>query len=140
MPDISQASLISMAEEKLADARLLLHHGRWANAYYLAGYSAELLLKAIIANRFQQGTFPDKKLVANLYIHNLVQLASTAGLSLHLGQDEKLDPVFGGYWQIVGQWTEESRYAAKSKLKAEELLQAIDDPDHGVARWLRLHF
>jgi HEPN domain-containing protein len=49
MAEISKAQLVDLAENKLADAKLLLEAGRGENAYYLAGYAVELMLKAILS-------------------------------------------------------------------------------------------
>ncbi len=53
MPDLSKAFLMELAETKLNDAKFLLAGGRSGNAYYLAGYAIELLLKAVLASRFR---------------------------------------------------------------------------------------
>jgi hypothetical protein len=36
LPSIHKSELVRLAEEKAADARLLLEHSRYLNAYYLA--------------------------------------------------------------------------------------------------------
>ncbi|MDQ2083721.1 HEPN domain-containing protein [Xanthobacteraceae bacterium Astr-EGSB] len=48
------------AEAKSADAKLLLQHGRYSSAYYLAGYSIEIGLKACIALQVAAETIPGK--------------------------------------------------------------------------------
>jgi HEPN domain-containing protein len=52
MAEIDKARLIELAEAKLEDAKLLLNAGRAANAYYLAGYTVELMLKAILSGKY----------------------------------------------------------------------------------------
>jgi HEPN domain-containing protein len=54
MAEIDKARLIELAEAKLEDAKLLLSAGRADNAYYLAGYAVELMLKAILSGRFRE--------------------------------------------------------------------------------------
>jgi HEPN domain-containing protein len=66
MAEIDKARLIELAEAKLADAKLLLSAGRGANAYYLAGYAVELMLKAILSGRFRENTLPDRTLINQL--------------------------------------------------------------------------
>ena len=62
MAEIDKARLIELAELKLEDAKLLLSAGRPANAYYLAGYAVELMLKAVVSSRFRTDTLPDRGL------------------------------------------------------------------------------
>lgn len=42
----AKAEFQQMAEECLAEASVLLSAGKWSGAYYLAGYTVELALKA----------------------------------------------------------------------------------------------
>ena len=46
---MNRADLQKLAEERLADAELLLANGRFGGAYYLSGYVVECALKACIA-------------------------------------------------------------------------------------------
>jgi HEPN domain-containing protein len=58
-----------IADQKIADAELLLQQNRYDNAIYLAGYSVELYLKAKIAERlgcddlflFNKGSFTNNR-------------------------------------------------------------------------------
>jgi HEPN domain-containing protein len=137
MPDISKKRLVELAEEKLEDARLLREAGRFSNAYYLAGYSVEILLKAIVSKRFSAETLPDRKLVNAVHTHNLKDLLGHAGLDGALASTQRADTRLRGYWQIVAAWTEESRYSSWGERDAAELLTAVDDPNHGIFQWLR---
>jgi HEPN domain-containing protein len=49
-----------MATAKLEDAKLLFESGRYANAFYLCGYSVEFALKSCIARRIAVDAIPDK--------------------------------------------------------------------------------
>jgi HEPN domain-containing protein len=53
MAEIDRVRLIELAEAKLEDAKRLLDTGRSNNAYYLAGYAVELMLKALVSGRFR---------------------------------------------------------------------------------------
>jgi HEPN domain-containing protein len=90
-----------MAEGKLASATALLRAGRYSDAYYVAGYAAELLLKAVAAKRIKAGTIPEKSFVPNLYTHNLTLLVNYAELEAALRESRALDPEFGARWEIV---------------------------------------
>jgi hypothetical protein len=43
-------------------------------------------------------------------------------------------------WKVVRNSKEDSRYNRPSREKAEELPGALDDRNHGVLRWLMLHW
>lgn len=137
MSDLSKELLIKLAEEKLADAKLLLSNDRLGNAYYLAGYAVELLLKAAISARFQANTIPDPSWLKDVFNHNLEKLAKVALLDDDLKRSSDIDDEFKGRWDIVLEWKETSRYYLHSRRDAEALIAAIDDSRHGVFQWLR---
>jgi HEPN domain-containing protein len=137
MAEIDKARLIELAEAKLEDAKLLLGAGRAANAYYLAGYAVELMLKAILSGRFRENTLPDRALINQLYSHDLAKLTRLALLDVALQQHEESNADFGHRWDIVLEWTEESRYGGYSADAAAALIDAIENPEHGVLPWLR---
>ncbi|MBI5763251.1 MAG: HEPN domain-containing protein [Planctomycetes bacterium] len=127
-----------LAETRLQDARTLLVHRRFSAAYYLAGYTVECALKACIAKKTRRYDFPDKDRVQKSYSHNLKQLSEQAGLSIEL---ERLgDQRFADYWDVVKDWSEESRYTVVKERMARQIVRAISDPRHGVLRWLRAHW
>jgi HEPN domain-containing protein len=74
MAELDKARLVELAEAKLEDAKLLLSAGRAGNAYYLAGYAVELMLKAILSGRFRENTLPDRTLINQLYSHDQRQV------------------------------------------------------------------
>jgi HEPN domain-containing protein len=137
MSDLSKARLIQLAETKLDDARFLLANGRSGNAYYLAGYAVELLLKAVLASRFKADTIPSKELVKDIFIHDLTKLLNLADLRTNLAEKQDIDPQFRGRWEIVLKWKETSRYDVWDVNQAAELIEAIDDSEHGVLQWLK---
>lgn len=137
MADLSKKQLIRLAEEKLADAKLLLNNGSAGNAYYLAGYAVELLLKAAISSRFQADTIPDPSWLRDVFQHNLEKLVKLALLDDDLKRSNDADYEFKGRWDIVLEWNETSRYYVRQRPDAEALIAAIDDPDHGVFQWLK---
>jgi HEPN domain-containing protein len=137
MPDLSKRSLVELAEAKLADAKLLLENDKAANAYYLAGYAVELLLKAAISSRFQAETIPDPGWARDIFTHDLEKLVRLALLDDDLRRNSDVDDEFRARWDIVSEWKEDSRYYVRERRDAEALIQAIDDPDHGVFQWLK---
>lgn len=136
MAEIGKDRLIELADAKLHDAKILLDSGSAANAYYLAGYAVELMLKAIISTQFKSDTIPDRDLVRSLFVHNLIKLAALAKLQDEL-KSKTDDPDFDTFWQIVVNWSEDSRYGVASLDEARSLIEAIDNPQNGVLPWLR---
>jgi len=128
-----------LAEEKLADAKHLLADGRWANAYYLAGYAVELALKACIAKTFKAETIPDKALVNATYSHNFTNLVGTAELTADLN-NRKMAQAFEINWGVVVQWSEESRYESRGEQEAKDLIAAIEDATDGVLVWIKAYW
>ncbi len=137
MVDLTKSRLIQLAEEKLDDARFLLADGRSSNAYYLAGYAVELLFKAVLSSRFRADTIPNRELVREIFTHDLTKLLNLADLRQDLADRQDADPQFRGRWEVALKWKENSRYEIRDANEAIELLDAIDDPKHGVLPWLR---
>jgi hypothetical protein len=137
MPDLSKRQLIELAEGKLEDAKFLLADDRSGNAYYLAGYAVELLLKAAISSRFQANTIPDPSWLRDVFQHDLEKLAKLGLLDDDLKRSGDTDNEFKGRWDIVLEWNEASRYYVRERRDAEALIVAIDDPKHGVFQWLK---
>jgi hypothetical protein len=137
MADLTKQRLVELAEAKLADAKLLLEAGRSGNAYYLAGYAIELMLKAILSSRFQTDTIPDREWSTKVFIHDFARLADIALLETQLEQSADSDPEFFARWKFVQRWKEASRYESRDTDAAWELIEAIEHPEHGVLQWLR---
>ena len=136
MPDLSKQHLLDLAAGKLSDAKLLQSNARPANAYYLAGYAIELLLKAAISSRFQADTIPDPSWAGDVFSHNLERLAKLALLEEDIRRASDTEAEFKARWDIVLEWKETSRYYARTQRDADALIAAIDDPKHGVFQWL----
>lgn len=130
-----------LAATRLDDARVLLQARRYAGAYYLAGYAVECALKACIARQTRRHDFPPpRRVIEELYTHDLTRLVKAAGLTLDLQAQERADPEFGNDWLIVSRWSEQSRCDSASRQLAIDFVNAIDDPDHGVLAWVRRHW
>ncbi len=137
---LTKADLHALAEIRLADAILLLAEGRSSSAYYLAGYSVELALKACIAKAFLPDTIPDRGFVNDIYTHSLQKLLGTANLKIRLDADSTVDPNLGAAWGIASKWTEGSRYALWDGIAASSLVGAIAHQNHGVFQWIKKHW
>jgi HEPN domain-containing protein len=137
---LSRLDLRSLAEIKLRDSKFLLDNLSYSNAYYLSGYAVELGLKACVARQIRQDEIPDKELINRVHTHNFENLAGLAGLKADLKNWQDTDHTFQAYWGIVAEWSPDARYATQDSMSAQLLWQAIGDPDHGVLKWIKIHW
>lgn len=136
----TKADLEKLAQMRIEDSILLLKANRPSSAYYLAGYSVELALKACISKLIQSNVIPDKALIDATYSHKLDNLLSISGLRPQFQQDTKADAEFATNWAIASKWSVESRYDLWDPMSAATLLNAIADPTHGVFQWVKKHW
>jgi HEPN domain-containing protein len=129
-----------MAERRLEEARLLVSAGFWSGGYYLAGYAAELGLKSVLAGLFSADAIPDRKLVNDIYTHNIVDLVRYAGLELSLNEKRKSDLRFAANWEVVRFWKEDSRYQEWTEAQARSMIEGLGDPTSGVLAWIRANW
>ncbi len=135
---MNRADLQALAEMRIADAKALLDTGRFAGAYYLAGYALECAIKAFVAKQTNQFDFPDKTLVEKVYKHDPEALIRGAGLEQTLTDEMDKDGQFAVNWAEAKTWSEKSRYSPTvDKQKAQDLIAALSDGSHGVLQWLK---
>ena len=132
-----RVDLQNNALAKLEDAIILLEAQRFSNAYYLAGYSIEIALKACISVQFSADTIPDKSFVNKIYDHDLQALVKLAGLSSELSKTEAADNEFAANWAVVAQWSESTRYDSVDPILAQVFMSSISEPKSGVFQWIR---
>lgn len=137
---LTKGDLETLSVTRLEDALYLLGSGRSSSAYYLAGYSIELALKACISKLFFPDIIPDKAFVNAIYTHKLDSLMSIAGLLPEFNEAMRADRELAANWAIVNQWSEESRYQLWDPMSAATLLHSINEPTHGVFQWLKKHW
>jgi hypothetical protein len=137
---LTKSNLEKLAQMRLDDALFLLQAGRWSTAYYVAGYAVEMALKASIAKLFSQNVIPDRAFVNAIYVHKFNDLLSAAGLRPAYDAEVKADPQFSAYWGIASKWDEGSRYELWDAVSAQVLVDAISEPNHGVFRWVKMHW
>ena len=140
MADPSADHLKALAELRWTDAEALLGAGRHSGAYYLAGYSIECGLKAVIALSFRATVIPSKKFVNDIHTHDLASLIALAGLKQQLGVAADDNPELEANWAFVAGWKESSRYETIDPFTANRMLKAVGDPKSGVLQWLRTHW
>jgi hypothetical protein len=129
----SRADFEMLMVLRLEEAKLLIDQKQdWDGAYYLVGYAVEFALKIrIIAQLMKSDSFPDKKLAENFYKHDLTILRRAAGLDNEMDNDPAVSP----QWDIVKDWSEQSRYKiGTTEQEAKDLYDAIEN---GVLPWIR---
>jgi HEPN domain-containing protein len=92
---VNRAELQQLAQERIADARVLLAARGWSAAYCIAGYAVECALKACLAKLMKSEEFPDKKFAEKCWTHNLTQLLELAGLNEDFEAALQSDPDLG---------------------------------------------
>lgn len=136
-PPLTRDLLQKLADDRLREPRVLQDTGCFSGAYYLAGYAAEIGLKACIARQFRAEIIPDRKLVERTYSHDIRELLKLAGLAEALKGEQAVSQRFAAFWSIVTDWSERARYRIIGQSEAEDLIRALNDPEDGVLRWIR---
>jgi HEPN domain-containing protein len=137
---VKRADFQTLADVRIAEAKVLLDLGNWPGAFYLAGYAVECGLKACIAKLTQADDFPDKGFAEKCYTHDIERLVTLAGLKAEKDADTKASAAKFANWTTVSDWTEASRYEVKTERDARTLYAAITDPADGVLPWIKLHW
>jgi hypothetical protein len=126
---------------RLREAKVLLDNQCYEGAYYLMGYAVECALKACIAKHIRRYDFPEKKIVKDVFTHNLETLVRLAGLETQLKNQTSLNPLFADSWETMKDWSEESRY--KPFIAAQDaaaLYTAATHRRNGVLTWLKKYW
>jgi HEPN domain-containing protein len=131
-----------LVERRIAEAKVLLDNSHWDGAYYLAGYAVECAIKACIAKQTKRHDFPpDRRTVDKIYSHDLEDLISLAKLRNDLTNEQNQNPQFGTNWNVVKDWSEQSRYrTTTTQGAAQDLYEAITNRKNGVLRWLKKYW
>lgn len=126
---MTRAEWQNLAAERAADAQALLAAGRWAFAYYAAGYAVECALKScllVYLGGAPEIVFREKRFREKCWTHNLEDLMGLAGLTAALAADIAANAQFENNWNAVTHWSEQSR----------EMVAAVFDQPDGVLTWL----
>lgn len=128
----TRAEFEALIALRMKEALILLDQKDCDGAYYLAGYAVECAFKVrIISEVMKSNSFPDKKLVENFYKHDLAILRKAAGLEDKMDDDDAISV----QWNIVKDWSEQSRYrTGATEQEARNLFQAIET---GVLPWIK---
>jgi hypothetical protein len=136
------ANIEKLAMAKFDEAECLYKSGHFDWAYYTAGYTIELLLKAKVCRTLGIEDFFDEnsgfmkklKYPQTFKIHNLEQLLLLSGVYTLLDKELTADANFKAKWSKICVWTEESRYLmGKTPNEVGDFLTSIKD----IAKWIQ---
>lgn len=142
MPPLRRNDFRRLARARAVDAQTLFTAGRYAGAYYLAGYSIECAIKACIANQTRRYEFPDKARQVEAFQHKLNKLVKAVPrIDTALQADWASDAQFAARWNIVAGWDVDSRYDLTiTRRKAAAMLDAVTISPGGVLEWFQHHW
>lgn len=134
---MNRTDLQKLSDTRVREARALYKAGEYSGAYYLAGYAVECALKSCIAKGVQRFDFPDKDRVLKSYSHKLSDLATLARLDSDLSVAAEDNSRLGASWDLVKNWSEQSRYTIWTRNDAEAIINAIVRRNDGVLPWIK---
>lgn len=136
----------------LEEAQILAQHGKPDGAFYLAGYSVELALKAKVAERLGlPGLFDEQNTVQQFAglnelrrlakTHNLTLLFVLSGLKPAFDQRRAIDVRFASFAVWVNDWNEGLRYRSPGAVTTTEIRAFITfiADQRGLLQWIETH-
>lgn len=133
-----QSDIVKLASAKFGAAENLLKNGFPDDAYYLAGYTVELLLKAMVCKTLRVDDFfafdkAKKELYKPYKVHNYEELILLSGIYPEFEANLK-DLTFKGHWSIIRTWSEETRYlTGKTAQEVQDFVTSIKE----FSTWIR---
>lgn len=132
-----------LAEVRLNEAELLHKHNFNEGAYYVAGYAAELALKAAICRCLNIEVFDERSVTNRISepfrVHKLDHLLVFAGLATQLNDDAATDTKLHGSWSTVSGWKEDRRYAPIGSCSAQTTRKYLNAVILFMS-WIRKHW
>jgi len=149
----SSEKIKQLAYERLAEAKILCNAGKYNGAFYLAGYSVELMLKAKVCQHFKIDNLFDKNGCNIQGISDLRKVVETHDINLLLifsglegefrkakGDNEILRDSYLFFTACTGNkidWNEQVRYLSEPKAKeiVERFIVLLND-SNGILKWI----
>jgi len=138
-----KADIQALAEVKLKEAQCLFDHGFYDGAYYLGGYSVELLLKAKVCKTLniddffaaKSKTTGRQEMYKQFKVHDYTQLLILSGMYADFEAElTKVD--FKKHWSVVSAWTEHERYlTGKASKDVQDFLTSLNE----IVGWIKEH-
>jgi hypothetical protein len=146
-----------IAWKRLEEAKVLHRNKLFDGAFYLAGYSVELMLKAKICENwgitnlfnFDEKDFGSKKYNENISIirrfvgtHSLTILLIISGLKLKFDNEKANNKILlKANSLIIEKWSEQVRYLPNGNSNPNEVKNLIDLLKHkkGLLKWIEIN-
>ncbi len=141
----------ALALERLGEAEILYPNKKFDGAFYLAGYSAELMLKAKICTRTGVPNLFDEddkvlksipgisEIRKSIKTHNLIVLLILSGLKEKFDADKSTNQhLFKANSLLFSIWNENSRYKPCGFMKStvvHTLILLLKD-ENGLLQWI----
>lgn len=141
----SQDDIIALADVKFQEAECLLNNNFFDGAFYLGGYTIELLLKAKVCKTLGLPDFfmfDNKKANKETYkpfkVHDYGQLLILSGIYSEIDKELNSNNVaFKAHWSIVNSWNEGSRYlTGKTKAEVKSFLISVKEISIWIKKYL----
>lgn len=140
----TRIELQELALTRLKESTALYRSDLYDGCCYLAGYVVELALKARICKALDMDEYPERGEISRSFkTHNLDILIQLAGLQRTFEEATSANPALLTNWSLITEWTEAYRYrpvGSSPKIRAEEMLSALEDREDGVFIWLQTHW
>lgn len=145
----SPKHIFEISNTRLAESVVLEKNGYYDGAFYLAGYSVELALKAKICilldipNLYDESFLNGDKrdLFKSYKSHNLDHLILLSGLRSKFDFAKSNNADLQKNWNFVAEtWNEKCRYYCCGTTKKEDcqrLIAAISDTKNGILTWIQ---
>jgi hypothetical protein len=138
-----------LAWQRLKEAKILYRNKMYDGAFYLAGYSVELMLKAKISENWgipnlfdvdEKNTDTDiSKIRQIVKTHKLTILLVLSGLKVKFDNDKASNKnLFKANSLLLEKWSEQVRYSMAGVIKDNEIKDLISllDNSKGLLRWI----
>ena len=133
----------TLADLRLEEAEYLSKGGYLDGAFYLAGYSIELYLKAKSAENLDVFDFysqyaPKSDLSKTFLIHNLERLVLLSGLQTKFSAARNVDVSLDNCWETIRTWSEIRRYDIKGLHDQDEVDEFINALKT-IIKWIKMN-
>ncbi|MDQ3049764.1 MAG: hypothetical protein M3Q95_02645 [Bacteroidota bacterium] len=147
----SPEEIDALARMRFDEAKILFQHNKFDGAYYLSGYSIELLLKSKICRRLgipnlfsdDETTFKELEGISEvrkaLKTHNLFTLLIFSGLKVPFDQAKATNKNLSLANSLLFQkWSESLRYKPCGHIAESECKNLINllERDNGIMQWI----
>ncbi len=136
MPNLED--FLVLRKRYMESAEFLFEAGHYEIAYYLAGYSVEFTIKAVICKKTGPHEYPPDKVGNTHYTHLIEKLIETAKLKKEFDYEKEKSPDFNKSFMVLKDWDpKDIRYDSNpiGQEKAKDYIDEIKN-EKGFIVWL----